>query len=126
MRRAPRVRPGWRAVPVWISEHKIGLGWPLAAIVAFGLWFLLGLRYQPDPVYGRISGFGRMNDGGIIVNSATVEIADRTVQVPLPIRYGCRVGDHVRMREMRMRWGSRYRVEPSPAPCSPTPFPQQS
>ena len=123
MSRPPRrPRLGWKALPFWFADHKATFGLPIAVAGVVAFWLVLDPHYPAKPVVGRITDLGRMAQARAIMNVATVDVGGRSVMVRLPIRYGCEVGDHLRMEQLGVRWGYSYSVEVTPDPCYRSPF----
>lgn len=118
-----RRKVGWRERARFrLSDHGDALGVPLAVLalaVLFSLgWFALAPRSPARDVTGQITGMGFVEqEGRGSVSTASVRIADGFTRVRLPARHGCRIGDHIQLRQLRVRWGHTYRVKTTRWPC---------
>jgi hypothetical protein len=117
-----RAHLGWKAIPLWLDEHAMELGVPvsIAFVTLFlaGLVLLFGYPGPPENVGGTVVAFGfREDEGRGSVPIATVQVEGRKVHVEAPVRYGCRIGDHIQLQRRRVRWGATYGMALVPWPC---------
>ncbi|NJC42586.1 hypothetical protein GGQ87_002881 [Brevundimonas alba] len=118
MSRPPRrPRLGWKALLFWLVDHKAILGLPIAVAGIVAVWIVLDPHYPPKLVVGRITDLGRAPGPRAIVNAATVDVGGRSIFVGLPVRYGCEVGDDLRLQQLGVRWGYSYRIDDTHPPC---------
>ena len=105
-----------------LAHHAETLGVPLMVGAVLLLIAVLAIPALPTgPVVqsvGKITGLGTVTREEGTFSSASVQVGDRLVRVDLPTRHDCKVGDHIRLRERRTRWGWNTGVAIERWPCS--------
>ena len=95
----------------------------VAAILSLALGLLVTTRLPVGPVTvveGRIVDVGYRESERGSVRTASVELEDGVVRTAIPERFGCRVGDRVKLQRRPLRYGYSYGLGPNPRPCSTT------
>lgn len=105
-----------------IAEHSESLGVPLMIGGVLLLIAIIAIPALPTgPLVqstGQITGLGTETREEGTFGTASVLVEDRFVRVRLPTRHGCRVGDQIRLRERRTRWGWNTSVALDRWPCT--------
>ncbi len=106
----------------FLAEYSNHIGLPLmigAVASILGLVALVALPVgAPKAVEGRITGLGFVETDEGSFATASVSIGRRAIRTRLPVRYGCQVGDRIRLQEWPLRFGQRIRVANVPSPCA--------
>jgi hypothetical protein len=93
----------------------------VGAVLTLALWLLVSTHLPVGPattVEGRIVGIGYRESERGSVRTASIELEDGVVRTAIPERFGCRVGDRVRLQRRPLRFGYSYGIGANPRPCS--------
>jgi len=93
----------------------------VAAVLSLALALLVTTRLPVGPVTvveGRIMDLGYRESERGSVRTASVELEDGMVRTAIPERFGCRVGDRVRLQRRPLRSGYSHGIGTNPRPCS--------
>ncbi|KQS55671.1 hypothetical protein ASG17_06280 [Brevundimonas sp. Leaf363] len=122
MREPVHRRLGLKATTrLWLSASRESLGLPIAlsgtVFVLALLWITLDPHYPAQPVTGRVAGLTVTQQGKSVIAAAKVDVDGSSVVVPVPLHYGCDIGDPVRLQKLGLRWGYTYTLDTTRPAC---------